>query len=130
MTIAAISRKLLKARKSLKMKQEVLGPLVGCSRSYISKIENGTSLPSVIIAQRFETALKMKKGELVQIIRMIKEKETALKKRAVAEARGYWAKDGYKKDGFKDGFDHKVARNGMDHKWVAKDGFNPKHVAK
>src|SRR5688572_26054081 len=92
MTVRAISRILLKARKTLGMKQEVLGPLVGCSRSYISKIENGASLPSSAIAERFEHHLNLKKGELVTIIRRIKDRELSLKKKAVAEARGLWHK--------------------------------------
>jgi len=75
------------ARKMKKLKQEVLCSLAGCSRSYISKLENGRSLPSSVIAARIEKALGLKRGALIGVILAIRKKELRLKKEAMHKAR-------------------------------------------
>lgn len=82
-----ISQTILKARKRLRIKQEGLGRLVGCSRSYISKLEKGNILPSPMLAIKLEKELKMKKGSLVRLIADIKAREATFKKLAIQIAR-------------------------------------------
>lgn len=79
MSTKDISLIILTHRKRCQFKQDVLGPMVGCSRSYISKLEKGNILPSVPLANDLEKALKLKSGSLVKIILRIKMKEMALK---------------------------------------------------
>lgn len=86
-TTQRIARIILKGRALLKMKQDALARLVGRSRSYISKVEQGNILPSSQFAAAVEKALRLKKGRVVGIIVQIKTKERALKKQAIWKAR-------------------------------------------
>lgn len=88
LSIHDLSLNILRARKRQKLKQEVLGMLLGCSRSYISKLEKGIALPSPALAARLEEKLSLPKGELVRAVVRMKLKEAALKKQAVEAVRG------------------------------------------
>jgi transcriptional regulator with XRE-family HTH domain len=74
-----IARIILQSRKLRRIKQEVLAPAVGCSRSYISKLEKGHVLPSLTLATNLEKALNLKDGSLVKLVRDIKKKEAELR---------------------------------------------------
>jgi SOS-response transcriptional repressor LexA len=74
-----IAQIILQSRKLRRIKQEVLGPAVGCSRSYISKLEKGGVLPSIDLATNLEKALNLSPDSLVKLVRDIKLKEAALR---------------------------------------------------
>jgi transcriptional regulator with XRE-family HTH domain len=82
-----ISHLILQARKKKKLKQEVLALQLGCSRSYISKLEKGIALPSPSLAEKLEAKLSLPKGELVRSVVQIKLRESTLKRQAVKQVR-------------------------------------------
>ena len=83
-----LSDKISGARKRLKIKQEFLAGLLGCSRSYVSKLESGRVIPSVPFAEKLERALALRLGALTSVVRAIRLNEAALKRLAVDHARG------------------------------------------
>jgi transcriptional regulator with XRE-family HTH domain len=90
MTARLLASNLLKARTRRKIKQEGLSLTVGCSRSYISKLEQGLILPSAALALKLEKALGVKSGLFVKVLAVIKRRETLLRdqaRRAVRDAR-------------------------------------------
>jgi SOS-response transcriptional repressor LexA len=82
-----ISKLVYRARKRLGFKQESLGQLVGCSGSYITKIEKGCSAPSAGMAVKLEKTLRLKKGTLLNSVLQLKQRETNLKRQAILKAR-------------------------------------------
>lgn len=82
-----ISRLVYHARKKLGFKQESLGQLVGCSGSYITKIEKGQAAPSTGMAMKLEKTLRLKKGTLLNSILQLKLRETNFKRQALLKAR-------------------------------------------
>jgi transcriptional regulator with XRE-family HTH domain len=94
MTTRAIGKQIVTARKGQQLKQQILAQIIGCTRSYVSKLEQGNTLPSSLLAAKLENALNMKKGALVSVIQQIKQKEITLKKQAIMKARGLALRDG------------------------------------
>ena len=85
--LRGISQLITSERKRRGLKQETLGQMVGCTGSYITKVEKGTVIPSPILAMKLEKALRFKKGILTKSILEIRIREVNLKRQALANAR-------------------------------------------
>jgi len=66
MTSVAIGQFLLNARKRADLKQDALAHTVGCTPSYIHRLEKGKTLPSPEMVVKLSRALKLKQSELLQ----------------------------------------------------------------
>src|SRR5262245_50037643 len=82
-----LSKMIYRARKERGLKQEALGHQVGCSGSYITKIERGQAVPSPVMASKLEEALGLKGGALSKAVNDIRTREEAFKREAVHKAR-------------------------------------------
>ncbi len=87
----SLAERISSARKRQKIKQEALAGLMGCTRSYISKLESGRVIPSKTFAEKLESALSLRLDALASIVRVIRRNEAELKRQAVEHARGIHA---------------------------------------
>lgn len=60
-----IGQFLLKARKRADLKQDALARMVGCTASYINRLEKGKTIPSPEMVMKLARTLKLKQGELL-----------------------------------------------------------------
>lgn len=66
MTSVDIGQFLLHARKRADLKQDALARTVGCTASYIHRLERGKTIPSPEMVVKLARALKLKQSELLQ----------------------------------------------------------------
>ncbi len=83
-----LAERIFGARKLRRIKQEALAAILGCTRSYISKLESSTVIPSADFALKLERALKLRRGTLGNIVETIRRNEASLKRQAIDHARG------------------------------------------
>lgn len=86
-SLKKIAKQIFEARKKRSIKQEVLGQLVGCSGSYITKIERGMTVPSAVMAIKLEKSLKLKKDSILNSVLALRMRETSFKREAILKAR-------------------------------------------
>lgn len=67
--------------------QEELGSRLGCSGSYVNKLERGQAVPSARMAKKLEIALFIPYGSISAAVREYKDFERGMKDQSVKRAR-------------------------------------------